>query len=207
MRRRSKHGRPGVWLCVTRSEIDMVRAGLWEVPPDFRCRKPEFAEYLDINAAYDQQQWMGQLYWAMHNGETVGYMMLAMGHAVKTRQADLGIDTYGNIPALVIARLATDERYERQGVGRYMTSYAIDIAGKLALDAGCRLILANSAPDAVGFYKKMGFGKFTARPPSGRDKPGHESFQHTDAEAGVGEGLVQMYLDVGVRGSERVTGR
>ena len=48
-----------------RSGLEMVRASLWEVPPDFRCRKPEYAERLDINAAYDQQHGIGHLYWAI----------------------------------------------------------------------------------------------------------------------------------------------
>ena len=182
-----------------RSGLEMVRAGLWEVPPDFQCRKPEYAEYLDVNAVYDQQQRMGQLYWAISNGETVGYMTLAMGSAGKKRQADLGIDTYGPIPVLVIARLATDERHERQGVGRYMTSYAIGIAKRMALDAGCRAVLANSDPDAVGFYKKMGFFKFTNGSTSGPVGTRHESHNFTGMRADGEEGLVKMYLDLGLR--------
>ena len=134
----------------------MVRVGLWDVPPCFRCRKPEFAEYLDISAACDQQQRMGRMYWAVHNDDIVGYMMLAMGSAGEERPADLGIDMYGHIPALAIARLATDKRYERRGIGRYMTSYAIKFARRMAMDVGCRVTLANSAPDAVGFCEKNG---------------------------------------------------
>ena len=184
---------------MARSGLGMLRAGLWDETPDFRCRKPEFVEYLGIDSVYDQHQRMGQLYWATYDGESVGYMMLAMGHATNDRQTDLGIDTYGHIPALVIARLATDERHERQGVGRYMTSYAIDIAGRMALDVGCRAVLANSAPDAVGFYEKMGFDKFTVTPSSSSGELGRESLRHADARAGVEDGLVQMYLDLGLR--------
>ena len=177
---------------------------MWDVPDDFRCRKPEFTEYLGINAAYDQKQKMGQMYWATHEEKTVGYMMLALGHAIKDRQMDLGIDTYGHIPALVIVRLATDERYERRGVGRYMTSYAIDIATKMSLDAGCRVVLANSAPDAVEFYEKVGFRRFMITPSASPGRLGRAS-SHTGAGVDVEvEGLVQMYLDMGVRGSERM---
>jgi len=45
------------------------------------------------------------MYRAVREGEVVGYMMLAMGHVGKERQADPGIDTYWPVPALVIARL------------------------------------------------------------------------------------------------------
>lgn len=176
----------------------MVRAGLWDVPPDFRCRKPEFAEYLDVSAAYDQQQRMGRMYWAVHNDDVVGYMMLAMGSVGDERQAELGIDTYGQIPALAIARLATDERHERCGVGRYMASYAIKFARRMAPSVGCRIVLANSAPDAVGFYKKMGFVKFARRPPSGSGDPRNGASKRSVARANEENGLVLMYLDMGL---------
>ena len=119
------------WLSVARSGLYMIRVGIWDAPAGFRCRKIEYAKYLDINAAHDQQQRMGQMYWAIRNGETVGYIMLAMGHADEERQVDLGVNTYGHLPALVITRLATDERYERQGIGRHVASHAIDIAGSM----------------------------------------------------------------------------
>lgn len=179
----------------------MVKAGLLDIAPNFRCRKPEFAEYLGVDAAYDQQQRMGQLYWATCNEEIVGHMMLALGHAAWERQSDLGIDTYGHIPALVITRLATDERHERQGVGGYRVSYAVDVAGKIAPDAGCRVVLADSVPDAVGFYEKMGFRRFTIQSSFGPAGPGAESIQGTGGGADTGEDLVHMYLDRGTRSS------
>ena len=183
---------------MARSGLYITRAGMWDVPADFRCRKTEYAKYLYIDAAYDQQQRMGQLYWAIRNGETVGYVMLAMGYVDKERQADLGIDTYGHIPALVITRLATDERYERQGIGSRMASYAIDIAGSMAMAVGCRLVFANSDPDAVGFYEKMGFARFASTPASDPGGPRRGSRGSADGGAN-GEGLVPMYLDLGLR--------
>ena len=177
--------------------LRIVKAGMWEVPGDFRCSKPEFAEYLDVAAPYDQQQRMGQMYWAVREGEVVGYMMLALGHVGEERQADLGIDTYGPVPALVIARLATDERHERTGIGRHMTSYAVDLAERMALDAGCRLVLADSDRDAVGFYERMGFVKFAAGSSSGHGGAATVSRNRADGEGG----LVPMYLDLKPRKS------
>lgn len=179
------------------SGLDIVRAGMWEVPGDFRCRKPEFAEYLNADAPYDQQQRMGQMYWAVREGKIVGYMMLAMGHVGKGRQADLGIDTYGPVPALVIARLATDERHERNGIGRRMIYYAVSLAGRMALDAGCRVVLANSDRDAVGFYERMGFIKFAASPSSGHGETVPKPRSRADGEGD----LVPMYLDLKPRES------
>lgn len=138
------------------------------------------------------------MYWAVHDDNIVGYIMLAMGSAGEERQADLGIDTYGHIPALAIARLATDERYERRGIGRYMTSYAIKFARRMAMDVGCRVVLANSVPDAVEFYEKMGFAKFPNWTSSLHRRLQHDPSDHSDTEACEGNGLVMMYLDMGM---------
>ena len=179
------------------SGLEIVKADYTLAPSEFKCQKPEFAEYLSIDSIYDRQEKMGRMYWAIHNGKIVGYMMLAMGHVVKERQADLGIDTYGHVPALVIARLATDERHERQGVGKHMISYAISLAGKMALDVGCRVVLANSDPDAVGFYERMGFMRLPASPPpSGSGDPCSDAHAQQNTRDGE-NGLVPMYVDMG----------
>ena len=188
---------------MTAGKFRVAKSG-WEVPSGFKCRKPMFAEYLNVNAQYDRQQRMGQVYWALSGDDVVGYMMLTMGSAGVEGQADLGIDTYGPVPALVIAYLATDERHERQGVGSVMVSYAIALASEMARKAGCRVVLANSEQDVVEFYKKMGFGKF-----SSTRLPRLGGFwrwlcRRMDASGGKGEGkYVPMYFDIGEAPAEQ----
>ena len=183
---------------MTLAGLDLIKPESGDVPSDFRCRKPEFAEYLDADAAYDQGQKMGKVYWAVVGNKVVGYTVLAMGSVDKSRQADLGIDTFGPIPALLIARLATDERYERQGVGKYMISHAFRLATKTSISMGCRIILANSEPDAVGFYEATGFTRFKDRRTSGPSAGWHASSGRPDKAAeGNGE-YVPMYIDLGL---------
>ena len=171
----------------------------WEAPGGFRCRKPEFAECLRISAQYDRQQRMGKVYWAVSGDDVVGYMVLATGSADMEKQADLGIDTHGPIPSLTIDYLATDERYERQGVGRLMVSYAIMFARTMALDVGCRVVLANSELDVVGFYEKMGFARFNTRPTSPPRGFWHWLCRHMDAGARKNDdGYLPMYFDIGL---------
>lgn len=128
-----------------------------ELPCGFECRKQDFADYLVYNAAYDQQKRMGQLYLAIYKGRVVGYMMLAASRLDKDKQKKLGIDSYGHIPALLISLLAVDKRYESQGIGSFMVQYAENLATTTAANIGCRVVLVNSEPDVVGFYKKLKF--------------------------------------------------
>lgn len=53
-----------------------------------------------------------------------------------------------------ISLLFVDEKYQHRGVGAAL----IDIAGQFACgkSGGCRLTV-NAAPDAVGFYRRIGF--------------------------------------------------
>ena len=178
--------------------LKVSKAVDWHVPVDFRCRIVDFARYLDASSIYDRRVRMGRMYWTWYNDRIVGYMMLAMGHVGEEGQGDLGIDTYGMIPALTIAHLATDERHERQGVGSHMVHYAIGIARKLAKDVGCRVVLANSELDAVGFYKKMGFAKFTSMLPLHTDCLSRDSAEHQDGKTDEARPLIPMYLDIGV---------
>ena len=175
----------------------ITKAG-WEMPGGFSCRKSEFVDYLGASAQYDQQQRVGQLYWATSGDDVVGYMALAMGNVDMERQADLGIDTYGPVPSLSIAYLATDKRHEGQGVGRLLVSYAIALARRLALDVGCRAVVANSERDAVGFYEKPKFTRFKPVSP-----PGSRGFWHWLCKRMDSKGMqrvdnyVPMYFDIG----------
>ena len=135
----------------------------------------------------------------MHDEKIVGYIMLAMGRVGRERQADLGIDAYGQMPALVITRLAVDERHERNGVGRYMATHAVDLAGKTSFDLGCRVVLADSEPDAVGFYEKMGYARLRTGTPLragglGRIPPPAQRGARGEREGGA---LATMYADLG----------
>ena len=123
----------------------------------FVCRNPEFTDYLEVNAAYDMKVHMGLTYLVRYNKQVVGFMTLAMGHLDKAEQRTLGIDAYGNIPVLAITALATDKRYERRGVGRYMVNSAILLALGMSRRVACRAIYLNADPDAVEFYKKLDF--------------------------------------------------
>ena len=137
------------------------------------------------------------MYWAVSGDTVVGYMTLAMGSAGMEKQEDLGIDTYGPVPGLTIARLATDKRYERRGVGRLMVSYACTLARIMASDSGCRVVLANSELDAVEFYEKMGFVKFKPRSPSAPSGFWHWLCRRMDSKGMEENEYVPMYFDIG----------
>lgn len=73
------------------------------------------------------------------------------------RHESFDVDTYGNIPALLIGYLATHKDYERKGIGTFMVQWACNQAVQFSKSIGCRLVMLDPENNAVGFYKKLHF--------------------------------------------------
>ena len=73
----------------------------------FTCSNEDFAEYLKVQAHYDQEKQVGQTWVFKHADKIVGFITIAMAHMKKDEYEKLKIDSYGNIPALLIGHLAT----------------------------------------------------------------------------------------------------
>ncbi len=79
----------------------------------FQCSDDDFTEYLKITAEYDQKSKFGQTWLFTLNEEIVGFITLAMSYAKKGFQIPK-LDTYGNIPALLISHLATYKDHKKK---------------------------------------------------------------------------------------------
>lgn len=65
---------------------------------------------------------------------------------------------YESMPALKIARLATDHRYTGQGIGPQLISLAITLAADhIGAAVGCRFLVTDAKQGAVSFYLRQGF--------------------------------------------------
>jgi GNAT superfamily N-acetyltransferase len=75
----------------------------------------------------------------------------------KQSQEDLISRTYPRYPAIKIARLAVDEKFEGGGIGRFLLLWATGKVYQLSREVGCRYITLDSKRESVGFYEKFGF--------------------------------------------------
>ena len=65
---------------------------------------------------------------------------------------------YDSLPAVKIARLATDSRYRGQGVGALLVSVALALAkDEIAERIGCRFLITDAKQAAICFYQSQGF--------------------------------------------------
>lgn len=76
------------------------------------------------------------------------------------------------LPVLRLARLAVDQRIQRQGVGRQLLRAVLLLAREMASRVGCIGVLVDAKPGAVEFYRRYGFeemeiveGRLGDRPP------------------------------------------
>lgn len=64
---------------------------------------------------------------------------------------------YEYLPALLIARLAVDKRFQKQGLGKELLLFAIKKALKQSIEFGCIGIVVDVKEEAINFYKSYGF--------------------------------------------------
>lgn len=63
---------------------------------------------------------------------------------------------------LRLARLAVDERAKNRGVAHALLRAVFALARSMAADLGCLGVVVDAKPEAVGFYRKLGFMELQA---------------------------------------------
>lgn len=120
------------------------------------CDNPHHYEnYIQQTALLDSYQGMGTTHiFIDENDEThekniMGYITLRASSLIK----EMGESSKFGHPALEIAELAVDKRYERQHVGTDMVKFAVSIAEELNNSLiSVKYIVLCADPKAVAFY-------------------------------------------------------
>ena len=121
------------------------------------CDNPQhYADYLRYNALNDVKDGLGITYLYIDHDDVndeefiMGYMTLRTTAYIK----DVGESKRLGFPALEIAELAVDERYEGRHLGTDMVMDAINIANEINDMASIKYVVLCADPRAEGFYKK-----------------------------------------------------
>lgn len=128
----------------------------------FKCKNPELKDFLTEDAYKNQIDQISATQLVFLHGRLLGYFTLVTDVIKKTELAaddgELGYK-YPTYSSLKIARLATHEEFERQGIGRSMLLKIFSIRIHLSRYVGCRIITVDAKPDAIGFYENFSFHK------------------------------------------------
>jgi len=132
----------------------------------FECANRDLNEFLHEDAIHYQKERLAVTRLIQCQGITVGYFTLVSDsievEAIKSGDGSQEYP-YRRYPALKIARLATDSRYQRQGIGRSMLLKIMEIAIVLSRYVGVRILTVDSKPESVEFYEKFGFKRATRK--------------------------------------------
>ncbi|HEY33338.1 MAG TPA: GNAT family N-acetyltransferase [Dehalococcoidia bacterium] len=125
--------------------LELYKELVTSTTPAERGRTPSLDYYRHI---YEQVHAMPghELIVAEENGEVIGTMVLLIVPNL----------SHSGLPWAVVENVVTDQRFQRQGIGRLMMEYAI----KRAREAGCYKLQLSSSKTREGahhFYENLGF--------------------------------------------------
>lgn len=89
----------------------------------------------------------------------LGFVTLVAGEITPDLRAASGAPRAfgGRIPALRIGCLAVDRRVQGRGLGRELLAHAVAVALHQSATVGCAALAVDAHPDAVAFYRRVGF--------------------------------------------------
>ena len=125
----------------------------------FDSAAKELNDFLKEDALKNQKDLISKTYLCYHSNQLVGYVTLTTDIIRKkdVRGGERIEVPYDEYPAIKIARLATDEKYEKRGVGIFLLLASIGMAADISEKVGCRFITVDSKRHSIEFYEKHGF--------------------------------------------------
>jgi GNAT superfamily N-acetyltransferase len=129
----------------------------------FDCGDEPLNNYLRRHAWINQQKSsIGVTYVAVDEAAPIavlGYFTLATSGIPRDRLPKKyvrGLPPY-DLPLILLARLAVDQRFAGRGLGRALLTEAFRIALRVADEVGIRCMITDAYRDTIAWYAKYGF--------------------------------------------------
>lgn len=126
---------------------------------EFDCGDRSLSDWLRRYAKQNARGHNARTYVACDGQVVAGYYCLSASSITKEVAAtDAARGAPRQIPAMLIGRLAVDNRYSRQGLGRSLLLDALERVLNISQQAGVRLVLVHPIDeDARRFWRNFGF--------------------------------------------------
>jgi GNAT superfamily N-acetyltransferase len=125
----------------------------------FDCGDPDFNDFIKNDAVKDKLENNSVTYIGFLEDGPAAYISLVAA-AYQSRlvlEKDRGDFRYNQVPAIKIARLATDLSFQNMGCGRFLMDYSVALALRIKKYIGVKLIITDALPDKVRWYLGLGF--------------------------------------------------
>lgn len=126
----------------------------------FCSASEDLNDFLKNEALNSQETLLSRTFLCFWQEHITGFLTLVADTIeVRSIDEDDGVNgyPYHKYPAVKIARLAVDKRFERQGIGRFLLLAAVGKVNQISKDIGCRYITLDAKRESIGFYLKCGF--------------------------------------------------
>jgi ribosomal protein S18 acetylase RimI-like enzyme len=133
---------------------------------DFDCGEPDLNDYLKLVARQHVEKGYAQVWVAIPeagSSQVVGYYTLSMTSLMPGKMPrKAGVK---KVPALLLGKLAVDQRCQGQGIGVLLLIDAQRSALLVARHVGVHALVVDALNDqAAAFYRKYGFEELTTGP-------------------------------------------
>ena len=126
----------------------------------FSCGNVVLDTFLANTAKIAQVENTSRTHLAYLNDDLVGFFSLICDNITK-KHIDIESQKENYVhnvyPAIKITRLAVHREYQGKGVGHALLYHALGAVYALQEYAACRFVIVDTKPDAIDFYKKIGF--------------------------------------------------
>lgn len=101
---------------------------------------------------------IGVTYIATDDEKIYGYATIAPGSIEKLEWPEgRKLPPYYPLPILRLGRLAVDQRYQGQGIGKLLLRHVLQLALQQKEQFGCVGVIVDAKQEAIPFYQKYGF--------------------------------------------------
>jgi GNAT superfamily N-acetyltransferase len=136
---------------------------------DFSCGEESLDRWLHRYAGQGERRDATRTFVAAdEHGVVRGYYTLVAGqldHTEATAPVRKGLSRHFPIPTAILARLAVDERSQKQGLGVSLLDDALERICRAAQEVAVRAVVVHAINDAAaGFYQRFGFRSLSPAP-------------------------------------------
>ncbi|MHA1381357.1 MAG: hypothetical protein ACTSRG_23560 [Candidatus Helarchaeota archaeon] len=123
----------------------------------FNCTNKKVNDFLKTNAISNQEKLISRVYVYLNieNGDIAGLISLS---AYRLNLADSEKYSINKIPAVLLGRLAIDEKYLGHNLGMDLLEYASGICSKVKSLIGCRLLIIEVEKNDLVLEYFMNYG-------------------------------------------------
>ena len=137
----------------------------------FSCGNETLDHYFRQQAEQDQRRRVAVVFVALDTqapGTIVGFYILSTASveaAALPEEIAGALPRYPHLPAILLGRLARDERWKGQGIGELLLADALQRSLRVREEIGALFVIVDAIDaHAVIFYERFGFRRFPEQP-------------------------------------------